>query len=80
VQGQAGPSWKDGADGWILTSTVVTVFGPRPEREKLILVTMAALCYFTIAQESAGRLWPVDSHSSRGRMSGHAARLSPHSV
>jgi hypothetical protein len=27
VQGQAGPSWQDGADVWILTSTVVCFLG-----------------------------------------------------
>src|ERR1700677_1118125 len=34
VQGQAGPSWQDGADVWILTSTVVRFWGC-VERESL---------------------------------------------
>jgi hypothetical protein len=40
VQGQAGPSWKDsaGVDSYFDSSTV---FGPCPERDKVILVTMA---------------------------------------
>ena len=28
MQGQAGPSWQDGADVWILTYTVVRFLGP----------------------------------------------------
>jgi hypothetical protein len=42
VQGQAGPSWQDGADVWILTSTVVRFLGRvQSEREKFSLVTMS---------------------------------------
>ena len=46
VQGQAGPSWQDGADVWILTATVVRFL----VRVELSLVTMAALCFFIIAR------------------------------
>ena len=32
MQGQAGPSWQDGADMWITCTYSSTVFEPRPER------------------------------------------------
>jgi hypothetical protein len=39
VQGQAGPSWQDGADVWILTATVVRFFG----RVQIFFSNQAAL-------------------------------------
>jgi hypothetical protein len=50
VQGQAGPSWQDGPDVWILSPTVVRFLGRVQSGESNSLVTMAALCYFIIAQ------------------------------
>jgi hypothetical protein len=51
VQGQTGPSWQDGTDKWVLTNTVVRFLGRvKTEREKISLVTMAALCFFIFAQ------------------------------
>ena len=51
VQGQAGPSWRDGAEMLILTPTVVRFSGGvETEREKKSLVTMAALYFCIIGQ------------------------------
>jgi hypothetical protein len=44
VQGQAGPSWQDGADGWILTYTVVRFLGRvkrETERERIFFGNQA---------------------------------------
>jgi hypothetical protein len=43
VQGQAGPSWQDGADIGIPTYTVVRFLGRVQGERKFLLVTMAAL-------------------------------------
>jgi hypothetical protein len=62
VQGQTGPSWQDGTDMWILTNTVVRFLGRvKTEREKISLVTMAALCFFIFAQCSDYRF--LDAYS-----------------
>ena len=39
MQGQAGPSWQDGADVWITCTYSSTVFEQRPERKRIFLVT-----------------------------------------
>jgi len=41
---------EDGADMLDSYLHCGTVFGPRQERDKISLVTMAALCFFIIAQ------------------------------
>jgi hypothetical protein len=69
-------SREDGADVWGSYFHSSTAFGCCPEREKILLVTMAALCSLIIARGSDGRCGWFISLKLRGRRVGIVA-LSP---
>jgi hypothetical protein len=83
VQGRAGLSRRDGPDMWMLTPTVVRFLGRVERGRRLSLVTMAALCFVIIAQESncrCGRFTLTQSSWTEldivpAGMSGHAALM-----